>query len=64
MKTALSSIATSAGGSSELPQVKLIAKLSGLRSTMPITNTFLPGRMPPLMCPQNGTISRGKYTSA
>lgn len=27
------------------------AKLSGLRFTMPITNTFLPGLMPPLMCP-------------
>lgn len=25
---------------------------------MPITNTFLPGRMPPLMCPQNGTICK------
>lgn len=33
--------------------------LSGFRSTMPITNTFLPGRMPPLMCPQNGTICKG-----
>lgn len=32
--------------------------LSGLRSTMPITNTFLPGLMPPLMCPQNGTICK------
>lgn len=26
---------------------------------MPITNTFLPGLMPPLMCPQNGTICKG-----
>lgn len=30
--------------------------LSGLRSTMPITKTFLPGLIPPLMCPQNGTV--------
>lgn len=27
---------------------------------MPITNTFLPGLMPPLICPQNGTICKGK----
>lgn len=33
--------------------------LSGLRWTMPITNTFLPGLMPPLICPQNGTICKG-----
>lgn len=30
--------------------------LSGLRSTMPMTKIFFPGLMPPLMCPQNGTI--------
>lgn len=64
MNTALSSIATSAGGSSKSPQVNLMAKLSGLRFTMPITNTFLPGLMPPLMCPQNSTLSHGKYMSA
>lgn len=46
----LSSVATSARQASESPQVKVMAKLSGLRSMMPITNTFLPGLMPSLMC--------------
>lgn len=34
--------------------------LSGLRSTMPITRIFFPGRIPPLMCPQKGTICQGE----
>lgn len=38
---------------------RTLAYLSGLTSTMPITKTFLPGLMPPLMCPQNGTICKG-----
>jgi hypothetical protein len=40
VNTALSSIATLAGGSSGSPEVKPTAKLSGVRSTMPITNAF------------------------
>lgn len=34
--------------------------LSGLRSTMPITKIFFPGLIPPLMCPQKGTIWKGQ----
>lgn len=60
MNPALSSTATTAEGSSEPPQVQLMAQLSELKSTMPTTNTFLPDLMLPVTCPQNGTICHGK----
>lgn len=63
VRTALRSIATLAAGSSESPEGNLMAKLSGLWSAVPTTNTFWPGLVAAFMCPQNGTLSRGKYHS-
>lgn len=55
----LSASTGTGGGSHSSATAGPCPYLSGLRSTMPITNTFLPGLMPPLMCPQNGTICKG-----
>lgn len=42
------------------PPPPRVCYLSGLRSTMPITKIFFPGLIPPLMCPQKGTIWKGQ----